>query len=103
MIEIKKIAKRKPMPEVHEFMVAHGGNHVNLYRAWKREPQFGTNRDLLEQALAYALQKKMEGIGRRILGRLRSLDKQVEDAEFDSIVGAGRDSTTAPLNLDCLE
>ena len=82
MIDILTVKSKTPRQGVNEFMRQYGTNHVALTKGWKKFPAMKTDAELLEECLAWALQKKAkrEVLG-RILGRLRMVHKEAEDKQ----------------------
>lgn len=82
MINIPEIAKRVVPPAVAEFMDEYGGNHVSLYKGWAEHPEMKEEVLLLEGQLSYALMEKNLGVAKRLLGKIRAIDRAEEDADL---------------------
>ena len=100
MIDIKKIVDLGATDTVTKFMAEYGGNHISLYKGWKKVPQMGDDMFALEQQLHIALVvKKKLDMSKRIAGRIRKLTMETEDLAMGRACGEENNDVA---DLGCL-
>lgn len=87
MINIEKVKTRKVDEDVQRFGEFYGGNHVALYQGFEKHPEIRDDRDKLEQLLSYSIRKRSANVAKRVLGRIRAIDKATEEAELNKALG----------------
>lgn len=82
MIDFKEVEKREVPADVEAFMRSRGGNHVSLHKGWTTRPEMSTAETLADQ-IAYLLQNRGKAdMIRRVLGRLRRVNRDAEDKQL---------------------
>jgi hypothetical protein len=95
MIDVTAISKMAISPEVKSFMDVYGGSHVTLYQGWQSEPHMCKSPAVLEEQLSYAIREGRDLMARRILSKIRTLNRDAEDEALTDVF-------FGPKDPDCL-